>query len=70
MSADGVLAPQATKFLETLAKRLTEMRLRLQFASVRVAKSLVLRTPKANYPRPISFAEGRSVMPPWLYRDF
>jgi hypothetical protein len=23
MSADGVLAPQATKFLETLAKRLT-----------------------------------------------
>jgi hypothetical protein len=50
MSADGVLAPQATKFLETLAKRLTEkqnslcnasygetinwLRLRLQFASV------------------------------------
>jgi hypothetical protein len=24
MSADGVLAPQATKFLETLATRLTE----------------------------------------------
>jgi hypothetical protein len=85
MSADGVLAPQATKFLETLATRLTEkqkslcnasygetinwLRLRLQFASVRAA-SLVLRAPKTNYPRPISFAEGRSVMPPWLYRDF
>jgi hypothetical protein len=82
MSADGVLAP---KFLETLATRLTEkqnslcnasygetinwLRLRLQFASVRAA-SLVLRPPKTNYPRPISFAEGRSVMPPWLYRDF
>jgi hypothetical protein len=85
MSADGVLALQATKFLETLATRLTEkqnslcnasygetinwLRLRLQFASVRAA-SLVLRAPKTNYPRPMSFAEGRSVMPPWLYRDF
>jgi hypothetical protein len=39
--------------------------------SVRAATSLVLlRAPKTNYPRPISFAEGRSVMPPWLYRDF
>jgi hypothetical protein len=63
MSADGVLAPQATKFLETLAKRLTEkqnplcnashgetinwLRLRLQFASVRAA-SLVLRAPKKD----------------------
>jgi hypothetical protein len=64
MSADGVLAPQATKFLETLAERLTEKQnslcnasygetinwLRLQFASVRAA-SLVLRAPKTNYPQ-------------------
>jgi hypothetical protein len=89
MSADGLLAPQATKFLETLAMRLTEkqnslcnasygetinwLRLRLQFASgcsCFFFASLVLRAPKTNYPRPISFAEGRSVMPPWLYRDF
>jgi hypothetical protein len=85
MSADGAHASQATKFLETLAKRLTKkqnslcnasygetinwLRLRLQFASVPAA-SLVLRAPKTNYRRPISFAEGRSVMPPWLYRDF
>jgi hypothetical protein len=85
ISADGVLAPQAWKVIQTLAAQLTEkhnslcnaslgetinwLRLRLQFASVRAA-SLALRAPKKNYPLPISFAEGRAIMPRWLYRDF
>jgi len=85
VTADGVLAPQADKLVTQLAQRLCErpnslvnasysetlnwLHTRLQFAIVRAA-SLVLRAPKKNYPRPISFEEGRAVMPSWLYRDY
>jgi hypothetical protein len=66
ISTDGVFAPQAWKVIQTLATQLTEKQNSLCNASF----GGTINWLRLRLPCPISFAEGRAIMPRWLYRDF